>query len=136
MSCWTTQTIGGDIFWFESLKKCPMTLHAIAAGLETMRGVLTAQLPRAYDETTTGLVPSDKEERIVGVNVNIDGISSANAELKQRLQEEVLHPLEQWLSAYRSIKVGFGVTHWCTFTAGRKHARFPANQWPSLNLPH
>lgn len=77
---------------------------AVDTGLETMRGVLTAQLPRAYDETTTGLVPSDKEERIVGVNVNIDGISSANAELKQRLQEEVLHPLEQWLSAYRSIK--------------------------------
>lgn len=43
-------------------------------------------------------------QRLVGVNVNIEGITTAATEMKSRLQSEVLHPLEQWLSAYRSIK--------------------------------
>uniref|UniRef100_A0A6T8PT08 BAR domain-containing protein n=1 Tax=Chlamydomonas leiostraca TaxID=1034604 RepID=A0A6T8PT08_9CHLO len=77
---------------------------AIESGLGTMRTVLTSPLPRAYDETPIGVVPADKEERMVGVNVNVEGITAASSELKQRLQHEVLHPLEQWLSAYRSIK--------------------------------
>jgi hypothetical protein len=52
-----------------------------------------------------GVSVVDKEERIVGINVNLEGIAAAQAELKARLQSEVLHPLEQWLAAYRSIKV-------------------------------
>lgn len=76
----------------------------ISSSMVTMKAVLTAPLPRAYDESVVGVAPVDKEEHIVGANVNIDSISAAGTEMLQRLQAEVLQPLEQWLSAYRTIK--------------------------------
>ena len=51
-----------------------------------------------------GAAPVDREERVVGVNVNIEGIQTAHQEMRSRLQNEVLTPLEQWLAAYRCIK--------------------------------
>ena len=69
-----------------------------------MRTVLAARLPRAYDETGAGVAPVDPEDRIVGVSVNHDAIASAGLEMKQRLTDEVIFPLQQWLAAYRSIK--------------------------------
>ncbi len=71
----------------------------------TLKSVLTSPLPRAHDETVLGVAPVDKDNYIVGMHVNIDSISAANSEMTQRLQSEVLQPLEQWLSAYRTIKV-------------------------------
>jgi len=95
-------------FAFE-LKALHRDLTALSAatdtGLNTVKTVLNSNLPRAYDEGVLGVAPVDKEERIVGINVNLEGVAAAQAELKARLQSEVLHPLEQWLAAYRSIKV-------------------------------
>uniref|UniRef100_A0A7S3VMU7 BAR domain-containing protein n=1 Tax=Dunaliella tertiolecta TaxID=3047 RepID=A0A7S3VMU7_DUNTE len=77
----------------------------VEAALSTMRSVLAARLPRAFDETGAGVAPVDPEDRIVGVAVNHDAIANAGLEMKQRLTDEVIFPLQQWLAAYRSIKV-------------------------------
>ncbi|KAL6748819.1 hypothetical protein V8C86DRAFT_2868504 [Haematococcus lacustris] len=77
---------------------------AVEVSLGTVRGVLCTPLPRAYDEGPLGVSPVDKEERVVGMAVNIEAVTAAGAEMRGRLQNEVLHPLEQWLAAYRSIK--------------------------------
>ena len=85
-----------------------------SGSLGTLKTVLTSPLPRAHDETEQGVSPADKDDFIVGMHVNIDSISAANTEMTQRLQSEVLQPLEQWLSAYRTIKVcGTGLRTSC-----------------------
>lgn len=89
-----------------------------AAALATMRSVLAARLPRAFDETGAGVAAVDEEERVVGVAVNHDAIASAGLEMKQRLTDEVIFPLQQWLAAYRSIKARGGAhacAHVCMF---------------------
>ena len=40
--------------------------------------------------------------------MNSEALPLAVADMKTKLQDEVLGPLEQWLSAYRTIKVGSG----------------------------
>mmetsp|Transcript_6260 Transcript_6260/g.13714 ORF Transcript_6260/g.13714 Transcript_6260/m.13714 type:complete len:422 (+) Transcript_6260:115-1380(+) len=85
-------------------KDLTLCSKAVDAGILTMKDVMNAALPRAYDETVMGVEPVDKDERIVGTNVNIEAMSAASSEMKERLQNEVLGPLEQWLAAYRTIK--------------------------------
>lgn len=50
-------------------------------------------------------MPKPAKQLVVGQGVNIKKIVDANVELKHNMQQEVLCPLEQWLSAYRTIKV-------------------------------
>lgn len=83
----------------------------VSGGLSTVRGVLSATLPRAYDDSPLGVQPVDKEEHIVGTSVNIEGISAASSHMKDRLQQEVLRPIEQWLAAYHQTKVGLTCQH-------------------------
>ncbi len=71
--------------------------------------VLNSPLPRAYEITDKGPVPMAKESVPVGAGVAFDVLTAATADLKTRLQQEVLHPLDQWQAAYRSIKVGQAV---------------------------
>ncbi|KAJ9517380.1 hypothetical protein QJQ45_016756 [Haematococcus lacustris] len=56
--------------------------------LGTVRGVLCTPLPRAYDEGPLGVSPVDKEERVVGMAVNIEAVTAAGAEMRGRLQNE------------------------------------------------
>mmetsp|Transcript_13998 Transcript_13998/g.24544 ORF Transcript_13998/g.24544 Transcript_13998/m.24544 type:complete len:472 (+) Transcript_13998:83-1498(+) len=86
------------------LKDLGLLEKEVDGSFHTIKSVLGAPLPRAYDETAAGVALVDKEPRVVGVYVDVDGVTSATVEMKRRLHEEVLHPLEQWLSAYRMIK--------------------------------
>lgn len=61
--------------------------------------------PRSYLDTEQGATPQTAKKLIVGQGVNIKKIVDANVDLKHNMQQEVLCPLEKWLSAYRTIKV-------------------------------
>eukprot|EP00798_Chlamydomonas_sp_ICE-L_P021989 gene21989-29047_t len=83
-----------------------VTLGAPTGGLGTIKTVLTTTLPKIYDEPEPGLGahPVDNRDYIVGTNVNMELLNSAGSSMRQRLEEEVLTPLGQWLEAYKSIK--------------------------------
>ncbi len=70
------------------------------------KSVLLSPLPRAYDEVPAGVLPVDRDQHLIGLNVHADGLMTASREVKERLQQEVLLPLEQWLTEYRNTKVG------------------------------
>lgn len=76
-----------------------------AGSMVVMKGVLNAPLPRVYEVSDKGPLPVDRETQIVGHGVNFDELTSSCSTLKERLATEVLHPLGQWLNAYREIKV-------------------------------
>jgi len=76
----------------------------ISGSMSTIQGVLSSPLPRVHTVTDGGVIPVEGQISLVGHGVSLDVISSAGPELKLRLQQEVLYPLEQWLAAYRSIK--------------------------------
>lgn len=71
-----------------------------------MKGVLNSHLPRVYATSTEGLaVPVDTDAgAIIGTGVNFAVIDEAANHTKNKLRNEVLHPLDQWLNAYRTIK--------------------------------
>ncbi|KAL6748627.1 hypothetical protein V8C86DRAFT_1126081 [Haematococcus lacustris] len=77
---------------------------AVEVGLGTIRNVLCAPLPKAYDDGPMGLNPVDKDERVVGMDVDVAAVTAAGVEMRQRLHSEVLQPLEQWLDSYRAVK--------------------------------
>lgn len=80
-----------------------MWRDTIARGLNTLKGVLEAELPRAYTETVTGVGPVDPETHIVGQGVRTDVFPTA-AETMQNDIQKVLSSLEGWLNSYKEIK--------------------------------
>lgn len=87
-----------DVFKYWLSDQHPMAVHVLE---------LCSQLPQGYAAAHSCLLPlvPEQEDRMVGAHVNVENISAAQQDLKQRLQQEVLHPLDQWLAAYRTIKV-------------------------------
>jgi hypothetical protein len=69
--------------------------------------VLLTPLPHAFDEhpETGAVLQMDPEDRLLGTNVNVEGLQQSAGEMHARLQSEVLVPLEQWLTEYRNAKV-------------------------------
>lgn len=81
--------------------------RSVDDGLGTVSGVLKMPLPLVYEDSPGGgafPVADSKEERIVGVAVRLEDIANSAYEMRHKLHEEVLHPIEQWLSAFRAIK--------------------------------
>ncbi|KXZ54881.1 hypothetical protein GPECTOR_4g953 [Gonium pectorale] len=77
----------------------------IQENMGVLKSVLNAPLPRVFEFGEKGPVAVDRGEgAIVGAGVAFDVLSASGAELKAKLQEEVLHPLDQWQAAYRMIK--------------------------------
>lgn len=77
----------------------------IDVSFATTKGVLSAQLPRVFENAVDGALPTELEAGIVGQGVALDTITAATVDMRYKLQQEVLFPLEQWLSAYRTIKL-------------------------------
>jgi hypothetical protein len=77
----------------------------LADGLTTMTKVLEEPLPKAYADSALGVAPVDPTDRPVGQNVRGDVLTMQAESIKTKLEEEVLQPLEQWLNAYKTIKV-------------------------------
>ncbi len=69
--------------------------------------MLLTPLPHAFDEhpETGAVLQMDPEDRLLGTNVNVEGLQQSAGEMHARLQSEVLVPLEQWLTEYRNAKV-------------------------------
>lgn len=84
-----------------------------AVSLSTIESVLSAPLPRAYDDPSPtlglGARPSDPSPTplLVGRNAKVDRLPAAVQAMHKQLQEAVLAPLEQWIGAYHAIKVRF-----------------------------
>lgn len=77
---------------------------AVEGGLATIKEVLAIPLPKAYHETVMGVEPVDPTEHIVGQSVTSDLLPQTSGVMKAKLQDEVLHPIEMWLSAYKTTK--------------------------------
>lgn len=71
-----------------------------------MKSVLNSHLPRVYATSAEGLaIPADTESGMtIGTGVNFHIIDAATKHTKDKLRNEVLHPLDQWLNAYHTIK--------------------------------
>ncbi|EFJ51145.1 hypothetical protein VOLCADRAFT_87928 [Volvox carteri f. nagariensis] len=77
----------------------------IEGNLVVLKGVLNSPLPRVYEMTDKGAVPVEKEASVVGMGVAFDALGATATNLKAKLQQEVLFPLDQWQAGYRMIKV-------------------------------
>eukprot|EP00798_Chlamydomonas_sp_ICE-L_P032559 gene32559-17223_t len=97
------QVCGGPL---EIMVETSGGLPLVLAHLGDNRVTLGLGLPQIYDEPEPGLGahPVDNRDYIVGTNVNMELLNSAGSSMRQRLEEEVLTPLGQWLEAYKSIK--------------------------------
>lgn len=78
--------------------------NCVSAGLSTVRRVLEAPLPRLYEDGAGGAFPATRELMPVGAGVHTDALLASSHDVKERLQNEVLGPIEQWLNAYKVIK--------------------------------
>lgn len=85
-------------------KECKDLQTAVDSGLSTFKSVLNSPLPRAHDDTPAGIMPIEPVEHTIGLTVNADLLQVANADQQQRLRQDVIEPLEQWLSEYRKTK--------------------------------
>ncbi len=95
----------------------------------TFKQILSAPLPRAYIETEKGTVaPADAKELLVGQGINADGVGKAMADMKTRLQMEVLGPMEKWLEAYKAAKVKPTNSGYFSMQIKRLHLKFLTGQ--------
>lgn len=84
------------------VKKMQKEIHAM---ISDTRNIMLCSLPRTFDFTPSGqAVPEDPDPKLIGQNVQLDRFGSADAILKQRLEEEVIDPLEAWLSAFQDVQ--------------------------------
>ncbi|PNH05628.1 hypothetical protein TSOC_008132 [Tetrabaena socialis] len=74
-----------------------------AAKFVNLKAILMSPLPRAYDEGQNGAVPCSEEPMLIGQGVAVDCLPQAAADLKARLEEEVIKPLRLWLTAYKVV---------------------------------
>lgn len=85
------------------VKKMQKDIHAM---ISDTRKIMLCSLPRTFDFAPSGqAVPEDPDPKLIGQNVQLDRFASADAMLKQRLDEKVVVPLEAWLSAFQDIQV-------------------------------
>ncbi|KAF5836905.1 hypothetical protein DUNSADRAFT_5236 [Dunaliella salina] len=77
------------------------------ASLSSMRSVLASRLPHVLDfrEGQSILQPMSPTDRTVGGgDLETEAIADAAQQMQRDMNSQVLLPLQQWLSAYRSIK--------------------------------
>jgi len=76
------------------------------ASLSSMRSVLASRLPHVLDfkESLSVLQPMTPTDRTVGGTMETEALADAAQQMKKELNKQVLLPLQQWLSAYKSIK--------------------------------
>jgi hypothetical protein len=76
-----------------------------AGGFTNLRTIMLSPLPRVYEEGHTGEATSTEEATLIGPDVQVERLTSAAKDLKTRLDQEVIQPIKQWMSAYRIIQV-------------------------------
>ncbi|GLC68551.1 hypothetical protein PLESTF_000704700 [Pleodorina starrii] len=112
---WRPTSNARNLAMIEEVRRCSKqikSLHRelrdlqarIDGNLGLLKSVLNSPLPRVYEMSDKGAVPVEREASIVGSGVAFDLLTATGSELKAKLQQEVLHPLDQWQAAYRMIK--------------------------------
>jgi len=76
----------------------------IEATFKNLSAVMVSALPRVFEENDGVAVPAEATTMAIGADVQVDRLTSAAAELKGRLEAEVLQPIRQWMVAYRTIQ--------------------------------
>lgn len=76
----------------------------IESGFTNLRTIMLSPLPRVYEESHTGEATSTEEATLIGPDVQVERLTSAAKDLKGRLDQEVIQPIKQWMSAYRIIQ--------------------------------
>lgn len=77
---------------------------SVSTGLKTFTTVMRTNLPKIYEDSPEGAVPTEAGEIPVGVGVDIAAIEQASEEMHTRVQNEVIKPLDEWLKAHLAIK--------------------------------
>lgn len=94
----------------EHLRQCEGEIRAIKDATEslltTVRSVLSAPLPRTYDDAGGGAAaPSATRPRAIGgPDADLDGLREVGREAGRRLESEVLAPMGRWNQAYELVK--------------------------------
>jgi hypothetical protein len=70
-----------------------------------MRAIMLSPLPRVYDINPEGTAMPQGNPVLIGLDIEPDQFSIAAADLKNRLDQEVLKPIKDWTTAYNIIKV-------------------------------
>lgn len=81
------------------------------------KAVLSAPLPRVYEETSGGkVVPLNASQGagqvvlpIGGTDFNAEELAKISKETSKKLESEVLAPMERWMNAYNLVQV----RGWC-----------------------
>lgn len=90
------------------------TAHAPAGILLSTKAVLSAPLPRVYEETQGGkVVPLNASSAgqgavvlpIGGTDFNAEELAKISKETSKKLESEVLAPMERWMNAYALVQV-------------------------------
>eukprot|EP00210_Caulerpa_lentillifera_P001641 g1577.t2 len=69
------------------------------------RNIMLSSLPCIFDFTPTGqAVPENPDPQRIGQNVKLDKFTSATQIIKQKLDEEVMDPLSNWLEAFEKAE--------------------------------
>lgn len=90
----------------KTLERDLRSLHKeVESNFSNLRGILLAPLPRAYEEAQNGVAQacSEGEPKLIGQGVQVDSLMQCSADLKNRLEEEVVKPLKHWYAAYKNI---------------------------------
>lgn len=77
------------------------------------KAVLSAPLPRVYEETSGGkVVPLSASQGagqavlpIGGTDFNAEELAKISKETSKKLESEVLAPMERWMNAYNLVQV-------------------------------
>lgn len=94
----------------EQLRQCEGEIRSIKDATEsllsTVRGVLSAPLPRTYDDAGGGAAaPSATRPRAIGgPDADLDGLREVGREAGRRLESEVLAPMGRWNQAYDLVR--------------------------------
>lgn len=86
---------------------------AFTGMLMSAKSVLSAPLPRVYEETAGGkVVPlnaSQGQGQVVlpigGTDFNAEELAKISKETSKKLESEVLAPMERWMNAYNLVQV-------------------------------
>lgn len=70
------------------------------------RNVMLCSLPCVFDFSPSGqAVPEDPEPQMIGKFVKLDRFAIAMQTVRQKMEEEVMEPLQSWLEAFNNAVV-------------------------------
>lgn len=97
-----------------NLRRCERDIRGVKEATEgllnTTRMVMSAPLPRIYEDSGNGRVvaqlPSDREcDNLIGGDFSIEDLQRVSRDTSRQLDAEVLAPMGRWNAAFQSVEV-------------------------------